>query len=219
LAGQRKEIIEFLRRNFRKGGANLRVCHDVPAGTSPPFWLGEVCGWGGVAVTEDARLASAVAQKLWRDRRRAARESEGFYSAWTRGSPPGVGQPRAQRCDTFSIGLASLLFGKIVVLGLTHVFRVDRNPPALPEDSRSLTFSGVFCAGNLGDGGNWWERRRRGIFRMRLRRMSRLTALGWRAFYLYNDAAPTALRLGNSAGPRGFEPFHLLQASGFAGGY
>jgi hypothetical protein len=27
--------------------------------------------------------------------------------------------------------------------------------------------------------------------------MSRLTALGWLAFYLYNDAAPTALRWGN----------------------
>jgi hypothetical protein len=27
--------------------------------------------------------------------------------------------------------------------------------------------------------------------------MSRLTALGWLAFYLYNDAAPTALRWGH----------------------
>jgi hypothetical protein len=27
--------------------------------------------------------------------------------------------------------------------------------------------------------------------------MSRLTALGWLAFYLYNDAALTALRMGN----------------------
>jgi len=25
-------------RNFQKGGANLRVCHDIPAGMSPPFW-------------------------------------------------------------------------------------------------------------------------------------------------------------------------------------
>jgi len=25
--------MEFLKRNFRKGGANLRVCHDVPAAT------------------------------------------------------------------------------------------------------------------------------------------------------------------------------------------
>jgi hypothetical protein len=32
---------------------------------------------------------------------------------------------------------------------------------------------------------------------MRLRKMSRLTALGWLAFYRYNDAAPTALRVGN----------------------
>ena len=29
--------------------------------------------------------------------------------------------------------------------------------------------------------------------------MSRLTALGWLAFYLYNDAAPTALRWGHAA--------------------
>jgi hypothetical protein len=29
--------IVFLKRNFRKGGANLRVCHDTPAGVSPPF--------------------------------------------------------------------------------------------------------------------------------------------------------------------------------------
>jgi len=32
---------------------------------------------------------------------------------------------------------------------------------------------------------------------MRLRKMSRLTALGWLAFYRYNDAAPPALRVGN----------------------
>jgi hypothetical protein len=33
-AGQ--ELV-FLKTNFRKGGANLRVCHDIPAGMSPPF--------------------------------------------------------------------------------------------------------------------------------------------------------------------------------------
>ena len=44
---------------------------------------------------------------------------------------------------------------------------------------------------------HWWEGRRRGKFWIRLQKMSRLTALGWRAFYLYNDAAPTALRMGN----------------------
>jgi len=32
---------------------------------------------------------------------------------------------------------------------------------------------------------------------MRLRKMSRLTALGWLVFYNYKYAAPMALRLGN----------------------
>jgi hypothetical protein len=30
----------------------------------------------------------------------------GFYSAWTRGSPSGVGRPRADMFDTFSVGIA-----------------------------------------------------------------------------------------------------------------
>jgi len=38
------------------------------------------------------------------------------------------------------------------------------------------------------------ELRRSGIFWMRFPKMSRLTALGWLAFYDYKDAAPTALR-------------------------
>jgi hypothetical protein len=33
--------------------------------------------------------------------------------------------------------------------------------------------------------------------------MSRLTALGWLAVYDYNDAAPTALRLGAGTRPQG----------------
>jgi hypothetical protein len=35
--------------------------------------------------------------------RRATRESEGVYLAWTRGSPLGIGQPRAKCFDTFGV--------------------------------------------------------------------------------------------------------------------
>jgi hypothetical protein len=38
------------------------------------------------------------------------------------------------------------------------------------------------------------ELRRSGIFWIWPLKMSRLTALGWLAFYNYKDAAPTALR-------------------------
>src|SRR6185437_13963583 len=31
-------IRSFLKRNLQKGGANLRVCHNAPAGALPPFW-------------------------------------------------------------------------------------------------------------------------------------------------------------------------------------
>jgi hypothetical protein len=57
---------------------------------------------------EDTRFASAVAQKLWRDKRRAARESDGLNGLETPGSPLEVGfladgKPRANILDTFSV--------------------------------------------------------------------------------------------------------------------
>ena len=71
----------------------------------------EECGVWGVCQTignpayqgkDDTRFASPVA-KAMADKRRAARESDGWNRRGTRGSPLRIGQPRAEFFDTFGV--------------------------------------------------------------------------------------------------------------------